>query len=70
MIAPDISLKIAQWRQQAAEGTLTQDAMKEIILVLRENRMQAATTSASTKRKTAAKTIPSAGDLLSELEGL
>ncbi len=66
----ELQAKIASWRLRAAEGTLTLDEMKEAILHLRAGRVQAANASAASKRKKAIVAIPSAGDMLSELEGL
>lgn len=71
--SPELQMKIQQWRQQARDGTLSQDEMREIVAVLREDR--GATTQAtagsrvSASRKTAAKK-PNGDDLLTELEGL
>lgn len=70
MILPEQQIKMAQWRQKAQEGSLSQQDMIEIITTLRHNRMAAATASASGTRKKATKVIPVAGDLLAELEGL
>ena len=66
----ELQAKIASWRLRAAEGTLTLDEMKEAILYLRAGRVQAANASASAKRKKSIAAIPSASDMLSELEGL
>ena len=66
-MTPETQAKIAMWRSKAAEGTLTQEEMKEAILVLRGDRLSAAKASDSAKRKTAIKNIPSADDLLGEL---
>ena len=71
--SPELQMKIQQWRQQARDGTLSQDEMREIVAVLRKDR--GATTQAtagsrvSAGRKAAAKK-PNGDDLLTELEGL
>ncbi len=69
-ISPEISMKVAAWRQKAAEGTLTLDDMKEAIIHLRAGRVNAANASAASKRKKAITEIPSAADMLSDLENL
>ena len=66
----ELQAQIAQWRQKAADGTLTQDEMKEAIKLLRAGRVSAAYASDASRRKKAIKEIPHAADLLSELEGL
>lgn len=67
-ITPEIQAKIALWRMRIAEGTITQDEMKEAVLFLRAGRVASA--SAVAKRKKALVELPTAGDMLSELEGL
>lgn len=72
MLSPEMQSKIAAWRLRAAEGTLTQEEMKEVIITLRQGRLaagQAAKTTAA-KRKKAFAEIPVAGDMLSEIEDL
>lgn len=68
----ELQAKIASWRLRAAEGTLTLDEMKEAVKHLRAGRLsaaQAAGASAS-KRKRAIAEIPSAEDMLADLDGL
>lgn len=69
IISPELSSQIATWRLHAAEGTLSQDEMKAIIIQLRAGRMAAADAAqAVTRKKKAAKVeIPSADDMLSEI---
>lgn len=62
--------QIAVWRQKAAEGTLTIEEMREIVVLLRASRRTAAAASEQARRTRAKAAIPSADDLLSELEGL
>lgn len=64
--------KIAAWRIKAAEGTLTLEEMRESIILLRADRQAAgqASRTAAAKRKKAFATIPTAEDLLSEMERL
>ncbi len=67
---PELQAKIAGWRQKAIDGTLSVEEMKEAIIALRGDRLSAAHASEASKRKTAKAVIPSANDLLAELEGL
>ena len=66
-ISLDLQMRIAEWRRQAAEGTLALDEMKEAIVMLRQGRVAAQNASAVAKRKAAVKVIPAAEDLLGEL---
>ena len=66
----ELQAKITSWRLRAAEGILTLDEMKEAILYLRAGCVQAASASAASKRKRAIVAIPSAGDMLSELDAM
>lgn len=71
--SPELQLKIAQWRDKARQGTLTQDEMREAIAALRKDRSsipQATAGSKVTKARTAASKKPDSDDLLSQLEGL
>lgn len=69
-MSPEMTAKIAAWRQKAAEGALTLEDMKEIIPALRGDRRSAAESSEHAKRARAKKEIKSADELLNELEGL
>lgn len=69
-ITPELQSKIAGWRQRAAEGTLTIEEMREAILHLRAGRVSAQNASAASTRKKAIAAIPSAADMLSDLEAL
>ena len=64
--------KILEWRVKAAEGTLSFEEMKEAVTALRSGRREASKTAqnAAVKRKKAIAAIPSAEDMMSELEGL
>lgn len=68
----DLQAKLAAWRLAAAEGTLSIEDMKEGIRLLRAGRLQAAQAAGESarKRKKAIAVIPSADDLLAELNGL
>jgi len=64
--------RIAILRQKAADGSITLDDMREAVRLMRGDRKSAVTASeAGTKRRAIAKAvIPSADEMLSELEGL
>jgi len=68
----ELQAKITDWRQRAAEGTLTLDEMKQAIIHLRAGRLSALTAAgeAARTRKKAIIAIPSADDMLADLEGL
>lgn len=68
--SPELQSKIAILRQKALAGDLTSDDVREAIELLRADRRGAAVASATSKAKTAKVAIPSAADMLSELEGL
>lgn len=69
-ITPELQQKIALWRQRAAAGELTLDECKEGVALLREGRLAAAQAASSTKRAKAKVEIPSAADLLRDMENL
>jgi hypothetical protein len=66
----DIQQKVALWRQKALDNTLTVEEMREAVGVLRQGRIGAAIASDTARRKKAVKVVPSADDLLSELDGI
>lgn len=70
-IDPNLPQQIMIWRQKAADGSLEQKDMIEIVRTLRAGRMKAAEAAASSAktRKKAIVEIPSADDLLGELMG-
>lgn len=64
--------KFAAWRLRVLDGTLTPEEMKEGIKILRAGRLgaaEAAQRTAATRKKAIA-VIPSADDMLNDLEGL
>ncbi len=69
MYPPEVMMQITQWRQQAVEGTLTQDELRKAILALRQTRKLAAATTPAARRKTATLAIPDADTLLAALGG-
>jgi hypothetical protein len=62
--------KIAIWRQKALDGTLTVEETTQAILAIRGDRRSAAHASEKARSAKAAKVIPNADDLLSELGDL
>lgn len=71
-MTPEIQARIAILRQQALDGTITTAGLQEGLAILRQGRVSAAHASEKSRaKKTAAKAaIPSADDLMAELEGL
>lgn len=67
---PELQSQIVIWRQKAAEGTLSIDEMRQAVAAIRGDRRGAATASEASRRKAAKKEIPSADDMLKQLEGL
>lgn len=68
--SPQLQSQIAIWRQKAADGTLTQEEMKEAVKAMRAGRISAAYASDGAKKKKAQQVVKHADDLLGELEGL
>jgi len=66
----DLQAKIADWRLRAVEGTLTLEEMKEAVVYLRAGRISAASQTATARAKKAKAIIPSADEMLGDLEGL
>lgn len=70
MISPELQSKFASWRAKAADGTLTEDEMREAIASLRVSRLAAASSASTSKKRAALREIPKAEDLLGEMEDL
>ena len=70
----EIHQRLAVLRQKSRDNTLTMEEIRESITLMREGRVQAAATSATSKARTStakAKKAPiDSNDLLSELDGL
>jgi len=70
---PEMHAQIQIWRQQAREGTMTQEDFMKAFSHLRQDRARAADVSAASKARkstaTAKKNVNS-DDLLSELDGI
>lgn len=67
---PNLLNQLSQWRQRAADGSITLDEMREAIKHLRANRMataEAASKSKSGGKKKATAAPINAADLLSQL---
>jgi hypothetical protein len=65
---PIVASKIAQWREKEANGTLTVEDMREIVIQARQGRTLAAEASrASSKAK---KPVQSAEEMLDEIDRL
>jgi hypothetical protein len=63
----ELQAQVQVWRRKSADGTLTQDEMRQAILALRQGRISAGMASAKSKK---AKAPVNADDLLAELGGL
>lgn len=68
MTIPDLSGRVAVWRAKAADGTLTDEEMKEAVLLLRGGRASAKASSPAAIGKRAATVILDADDLLAGLD--
>lgn len=72
-MSPEASAKVQLWRQKAREGTLTLEETREALAYLRQDRINAATSSAKASTKKAAGTAKKSIDsdsLLDELDNL
>lgn len=69
-ITPELQSKIALWRMKTADGTITQEELKEAIKHLRQGRLAAASAAARSPKAKARVAAPSAESLLDELDGL
>lgn len=65
VVPPELQSKIEQMRRKMADGTITLDDMKWVVMNLRQGRRSAAEASASSKRTK--KPTRSADDMLKEL---
>lgn len=63
---PELQNQISIWRRKAADGTLTEEEMKQAIIALRAGRMNAASAASKSKAKAKA-AVPDADTLLQEL---
>lgn len=69
--SPEVQARLAYLSQKALAGDiLSEEELKEGILLMRGDRESAIRTSDSSRRKKAIAAIPSSDDLLAELGGL
>lgn len=68
LLTPEQSSRIAVLRSKFADGSATEDDMKEVITILRAGRFSAASSAPTAKRAAAKAAIPNADDLLAELK--
>lgn len=68
ILSPEDQAKIAVIRAKNEAGTATQDDFKEFIQTIRQGRLSAHAASETSRRKVAKAAIPSADDLLEQLE--
>lgn len=68
--SPELLAKIALWRAKCADGTMTVADYREAIKELRAGRVSAAVSSESARRTKAKAVIPTADEMLNELENL
>lgn len=61
---------MAEWRQKARDGTLTQEDQREAVAAIRQGRKSAAITSEQARRTKAKSVVKSADELLGELGAL
>lgn len=67
-ITPELQQRIAYWRQKSASGEpMSLEECREAVALLREGRLAAAQTAASTRRTKAKAAIPDAQDILDGL---
>jgi len=69
VLDPQLLQKMQEYRRKAADGTISLEEMREAIVLMRQGRVAAVATAASSKSRAAKPTV-SAEALLSELEGL
>lgn len=67
MYSPELQSKLSLYRQKVADGTITDDELKEAVALLRQER-RTAVENAAKKRATTKKPAKSADDLLAELD--
>ena len=62
--------KLTEWREKAKEGRLTQEEMKEAIILLRQGRFSACFAGKAAKSKAVVPDLPSAEQLIEELKAI
>lgn len=66
----ELQAKISNWRIKASSGELTLDEMKEAIVYLRAGRISAASQTTAARAKKAKAVIPSADEMLDDLDNM
>lgn len=69
-ISPETQSKLEYYRRREADGSITIEEMREVVRLLRSDRLNAATAAAASGRKSTRKTSASTESLLSELGNL
>ena len=67
MLDVPLSVKLEEWRQKAAAGTITTEEMRACIQAIRQGRVAAAATSAKSR---ASKALPDLSTLEDEINNL
>lgn len=67
MLSPEDQSRLSALRSKALDGSISMEEMKEVIRILRQGRLAAATSAANSKAKKATKSVDA---MLSELGGL
>lgn len=67
---PETLSRIAILKAKLEDSTITMEEMREAVRLLRRDRLSAQTASEAGRRAKAKAIIPSADDMLNELEGL
>lgn len=70
MFSPELQSRIQLWRQKCQEGTMSREDYREAIALLREGRLAAAQSAASSRSAKGKKPPADGESLLGELEGL
>jgi hypothetical protein len=70
MITAEIQQRITDWRRKAVDKTLTDDEMKQAIIVLRELRRSAAPEPGDKPKRGSTKRVVNEASLFDELAGL
>ncbi len=68
--SPELASKIAIWKQKAIDGTLSREEMQEAVLLYRQDRRRAQAASESSRRVKAKAVVPTAKEMLDELDGI
>jgi hypothetical protein len=69
-LSPELLNRIAQWREKSRNGTITKEELQEAILVMREDRLQKASSAPASKSSKKSRSSVDTDALFSELEGL